>query len=400
MFFDLVALTIKGLRYRPIRSWLTILGVVIGIMLVVVIMVLGSGVQNAITNMLQSFGSDLILIYPGEETDPFTSLMGGVKFKEQDITNLAKIDGVEYVVPFDVGSLNIEYKGEVKAILAHASTWRGMREIFENSGGRKLAGGRWPTDDGVNEVVVGYRAFNDLFKNKMHIGDEIVVKAKRLKVVGYLAETGDRGDDNSIYFSLPVYRQITGTRTGIATAIARASKGHNVEVIVQKMKLQLSQQDTVTDFSVLTMAKANKIVGKILATIELVFIVFALISLIVGAVGIMNTMYTSVLERTKQIGTMKAVGASSEMILSLFLIESGIIGLIGGVLGVSLGILLAFLSGLAAEANGVSGVFSFASIDILGILSVLVITFIVGILSGVMPARQASRMEPADALRY
>ena len=114
----------------------------------------------------------------------------------------------------------------------------------------------------------------------------------------------------------------------------------------------------------------------------------------------MNTMYTSVLERTKQIGVMKAIGASNDAILSLFLIESGMIGLVGGILGIIFGILSAYLIGLVAAGFGIRGLFSFASLDFFGLFVILSFTFVIGVMSGVLPARQAAKLEPAEALRF
>ena len=106
------------------------------------------------------------------------------------------------------------------------------------------------------------------------------------------------------------------------------------------------------------------------------------------------------LERTKQIGIMKAIGASNDDVLSLFLLESGLIGLVGGVLGVLLGILLAYVIGMYAAYAGISGLFTFAALDYFGLFVILFLTFVIGVIAGLMPARQAARMEPAEALRY
>lgn len=400
MFKNFLLLTLKGIRYRPKRSWLTILGIVIGIMLVVIILSLGSGIQNSIAKAMQMFGSDLIVIMPGKETNPFMAFLGGQKFRESDLMPLEEIEGVEFILPRDFGMLNIEYKGEKKSILGHAAPWHGMANILEKMQGIDLESGKWPTDDKAREVVLGYMTAKNLFKTPIKLNDEIIVKSKRMKVVGTISEIGNQMDDNILYLSLDVFRDLTGSRGGAVSALAKTAPDANKDLIAKQIKFQLSKQDVVREFSVLTPEKAGRLVSDVLTIVELALVMIALISLLVGAVGIMNTMYTSVLERTKQIGVMKALGASSESILSLFLIESGMIGLVGGVFGILLGLGIAFVIGLAAGELGVKGLFLFASLDFLGLLVILLITFITGVVAGVLPARTAARMEPAEALRY
>lgn len=400
MLEKFLILTLKGIRYRPVRSWLTILGIVIGIMLVVVIFSLSSGIQSAISKNLQMFGSDLITIFPGKETNPLAGLLGGQKFRESDLMDLENIEGVKFVVPLETGTLNVEYKGEKKSIIVHGAPWKGLIEVFEKSQGFGLEEGRWPQSDQSKEVVMGYLTFNKLFKNKVRVGDEIIVKSKRMKVVGFVSEVGNQTDDNTLYISLSIFRELTGSKSGARFAFVKAVPGADINLVARQVRFRLSKQEVVRDFTVLTPEKAERLIGNVLSIVELSLIIIALISLVVGAVGIMNTMYTSVLERTKQIGVMKAIGASNDSILSLFLIESGMIGLVGGILGIIFGVALAYVIGAAASNFGVRGLFSFASLDLFGFLVILIITFITGVVSGVLPARTASRMEPAEALRY
>ncbi|HCE48850.1 MAG: hypothetical protein UX17_C0023G0004 [Parcubacteria group bacterium GW2011_GWC2_45_7] len=395
-----LGLTLKGLRYRPVRSWLTILGVIIGIMLVVIILALGDGIKNAVAKTLQMFGSDLVIVMPGKETNPFLGFIGGQKFKEKDLAALSEIPGVRLVVPMEVAVLNVEFQGEKKAVMFHSQPWREYKIIAEESQALKLLQGRWPENDEAREIMLGYRAAFKLFKTAPNVGDDIIVKGRRFKVAGIFAEVGLQEEDNQMWMSHKDFQALTSRRGFASSAAIKLEKDANIDLVAKQIKFQLSKQDTVRDFSVLTPEKANRLVGNVLSVIQIVLIVIALISLVVGAVGIMNTMYTSVLERVKQIGIMKAVGASREDILSLFLIESGMIGLVGGILGVILGIAAAFAAGIIASRFGVRGLFSFASLDFLGFFVILIITFMTGVLSGILPARQAASMEPAEALRY
>lgn len=403
MFKDFIILTFKGIRYRPIRGWLTILGIIIGITLVVIILSLSSGIKNSITRTLQMFGSDLIIIRPGKVTNPIESiaaLLGGRRFRDQDIADLAKIKGVRFVALMDIATLNVEFKGEKKNTMIHGAPWNEYKIIYEESQGLRLQSGRWPENDQVNEVVIGYRVAEDLFKEKAAVGNQLILKSKKMKIAGILSPVGEQMADNVIYLSLEVFRQLTGLRSGVISAAVKVESGADLDLITKQVEYQLSRQKVVEDFSVLTPEKIGNIIGDVLSIVETVLFSIALISLIVGAVGIMNTMYTAVLERTKQIGVMKAIGASNDSILSLFLIESGMIGIIGGVLGIIFGVTAAYVVGIAAAKFGVRGLFSFAALDFFGFFAILIITFITGVIAGALPARQAARMEPAEALRY
>jgi len=400
MFKKFLILTFKGIRYRTLRSWLTILGIVIGIMLVVIIFALSGGIQKAVRDTLQMFGSDLVVIFPGKETNPLVGFLGGQKFREKDLMALENIEGIDFVIPMDVAMMNVEFKGEKKSVMIHAAPWKRYSEVLESSQGVNLAQGRWPLSDQVNETVLGYLTAKSLFKKNVWPGDEIIIKSKRMKVVGTITEIGSQMDDNVIFVSLEIFRNLTGNRGGTGTALVKLKSGADINLVTRQIKFQLGKQEVVRDFSVLTPEKADKLVGNVLSIVELVLIIIAFISLIVGAVGIMNTMYTSVLERTRQIGVMKAIGATYDNILSLFLIESGMIGLFGGLLGILLGLLSAYGIGAVVARMGIRGIFSWSAVDYYGLFAVLLITFITGVIAGILPARQAAKMEPAQALRY
>lgn len=400
MIKNFFILTIKALRFRPIRSWLTVTGVVIGVMLVVTILSLGSGIKGMVSRMLQMFGSDYVIIMPGKETNPFTSLVGGERFRENDLYNLEKISGVDYVVPMDIASLNVDFAGEKKTTMIHGGPWEGIRGLFESSQGIKLAKGAWPTGEDSGMTVVGFLVATKMFKDEISVGDDLIVKGKRMRVAGIISKIGVQDDDNSLYISLKDLHMLTGSKQGAITAMAKILPGADINLVSKQIRAELANQKVVRDFAILTPEKIDRLTGNILSIIELVFMAIGLISLLVGAVGIMNSTYTSVLERTKQIGIMKAIGAPSGAILSLFLIESGMIGLIGGTIGTLFGIAFAYVMGLIASSLGFSGLFSFGSLDYFGLFAILVFTFVVGIVSGYLPAKRGAKLDPAEALRY
>lgn len=401
MIRDFFLITFKSIRYRPVRSWLTMLGIVIGIMLVVVILSLGNGIENVVNKTLQMFGTDLLIIYPGKETNPVAGLFGGVRFNEKDILDLVKIPGIDYVVPVDMATVNIDFMGEKKSVMVHGAPWAGISRVFKEARGVKTTEGAWPTQTDTPEIVIGHLVAEQLFKTPLHVGDEIIIKSKVMMVAAILSEIGQKEDDNSVYMSLPVLHRIMGSPAKVISAMVRALPGNNIGLLAEQVRFQLHKQDEVRDFSVLTPATVSRVVGSIISIVEFFLMTIAMVSLLVGAIGIMNTMYTAVLERTKQIGIIKAIGASSDIIMTMFLIESGIIGFIGGILGIVFGVASAAAISMAASIyGGINGLFSFGSLDYMGLAAVLVLTFIVGIVAGYLPARQASKMEPAEALRY
>jgi len=399
MIANFFRLVFRGLRYRSLRSWLTVLGIVIGIMLVVVILAIGNGVQHVIQGQLQMFGSDLVIIYPGKENSPLIGFIAGQKFREQDLTALEKIDGVGFVLATNQGVATVEYRGEKQSTMLHAENWKHYIEILEKSQGIRLKQGRYPTGDDVDEVVVGSKFMSSLFRTPVHIGDEITVKSKHFKVVGFFSDQGEASHNSAIFLSLNQFNILNNSR-GASTAIVKVRTGYDLKTVAQEIKFQLGKQDVVRDFAVITPDKINQIVGNVLSVIELMLMIIALVSLLVGGVGIMNTMYTSVLERTKQIGVMKAIGATDEAVLTLFLIEAGMIGIVGGLLGILLGLLSAYGIGAIAASQGVRGLFDIASVDYFGLFALIVFTFIVGVVAGYFPARAGAKLEPAEALRY
>ncbi|PIS04689.1 MAG: hypothetical protein COT81_05205 [Candidatus Buchananbacteria bacterium CG10_big_fil_rev_8_21_14_0_10_42_9] len=399
MIKNFLRLSLKGIRHRRLRSWLTILGVVIGIMLVVVILSISSGVRSVVSGTLQMFASDLITVVPGEETNPFIAFYGGQKFKESDVYDLEKISGIDFVVPMNINTFTAEFKGEQKTVMVHGAPFVTFAKAYETSEGFTIASGNWPASDETNEIVLGHNLATELFKQDIKLNDEIILKSKKMRVIGILQDSGEQIADNVLHVSDVKFRELTGAGLTASVIKVKLLPKANIDLVSRQIEHELSKQQEVRDFSVISPQKADQVVGNVLNIVELSLVVIGLISLIVGSVNIMNTMYTSVVERTKQIGIMKAVGASSDSILSLFLIESGLIGLVGGVLGVIFGVGLAYVMGSIAARYGVVGLFSFSSLDYFGLFIILIVTFIVGVLSGVLPARQAAKLEPATALR-
>lgn len=398
MIWKFFVLSLRNIRHRKLRSWLTILGIIVGIALIVSLISMGRGLEQGIMQQLQMFGSDLITIMPGEESDPMMGLIGGGMMRDKEIDVLKGIPGTNLVIPFDMGFYSVEFKGEAKSTTIHGSPIKETQELYTKDRGMGVDTGRWPYRENVSEVLLGSKISEEKFREKIYVGDEIRVKGKKFKVVGILEEIGSSEDDNAVYMSLYNLRKITGSQNTVKMAMVRADKEVNQEMIAEEIKYRVRKERGSADITVITSEKAQKMVGDIIGTIQLAVLFIAVFSIIVGGIGVMNTMYTSVLERRREIGIMKAVGAKKIHILSIFVIESGMIGMFGGVVGFLIGYGLAKCGEIGAKQAGFKFLEAYISPGL--VIGILAFAFFLGVISGFLPARQASKMNPSVALRY
>ncbi len=393
----------KNLRTRPLRSWLTIIGVVIGVFLVVSLLSLTEGLKNAILKELQMIGKDLVIIMPGEMTNFATTFAGGLELSDEDLRAIREAEGVKSVLPLNYKGKAVRYEGEKKTVFLNGIPLNkeGM-EILVSDMGWTLTGGEWP-EAGKRELVLGNFVSRDIFPG-LGVGDHVTIDGKEFEVKGILRSLGNKQDDTSVTVDLSVFQDITGEREGSKQALAKIEPGYSTEKAVENIENSLEETrkrkrgEDLPSFTVLTSEKVIDIVGNVIGIIQAAVFGLASIAILVGGIGIMNTMYTSVRERIREIGVMKAVGAKNKTIRLIFLFEAGIVGLIGGVGGVILGIGLAKGIELYFIINPVFLLKASASPWL--ILFGLFFSFLIGCLSGYLPARSAAKMNPVDALRY
>jgi putative ABC transport system permease protein len=331
-------------------------------------------------------------------------MMGGNKLTDEDIEIIKKTEGISGIAAIDYTSVATRYGNIQKTILLYGANWKESLDILKNDTGWSMAQGRWPTA-GKNEVVIGSILASEIFPN-IKLGAELNIEGKKFLVVGILNSMGSKQDDSMIGLDMNIFKSVTGERKGAKQAMAKVKAGYSPDVVAEKMKSnldenrkrQIGQKQTDSSYTVMTSEKTASIVGNVMGLIQAVIIGFASIAIVVGGIGIMNTMYTSVRERTKEIGIMKAVGAKNKTIVTIFLIESGIFGMLGGVGGTLLGIIL---------AKGIEIYFQIHPLFYLkadvgpGLIAFsLAFSFCVGCISGYLPARAAAKLKPVDALRY
>lgn len=402
MIKEYIKIAIKSLRRRPVRSWLTMIGVIIGIFLIISLLSLSEGVKTAIMQQLRMMGKDLIMIMPGELTDIVTTFIGGLELTDDDIEAIKKAKGVDVVVPMTYKGEAMRHKGEKKTVLLCGVPIEDGLDLLRTDMGLGLEEGRWPIP-GKREIFVGYLVPEDIFP-EMKVGAEVTVRGKQFKVVGILKSVGNKSDDSQVYVDLDIFREITGERTGAKIVMAKAKPDYLVEEVVENIKENLERTrkrkrgEDLPSYTVLSSDKITGIVGNVMNLMQVAIFGFASIAIVVGGIGIMNTMYTSVHERIREIGIMKAVGAKSKTIILIFLIEAGFFGLVGGIGGIVLGLGLAKIVEIYCQTQNLF--LLKASITPQLILFGLAFSFIIGCLSGFFPAKKASKLKPVDALRY
>lgn len=403
MITDYFNYAFKSLKNRGLRSWLTMLGIFVGIATVVSLISLGQGLQDAMTEQFEMMGTNIIYIAPGSS---LFSGMGGsaVTLTDKDKAVIEKVRGVELVGGIISKVASVRYKGEVKYTFVSGLPTDKAQKIIEDMQQVRIDKGRKFNPSDKYATIIGHMiAGGDFFKQEVDIGDKIEVNGRNFRVIGSIESLGNSQDDTSLWIPLETAKEVFETSDYYAL-MARVKDNYKPSDVAEDIKEKLRKERNVKkgeeDFIVQTSEELLESVGVVLDAVQWFLIGISAISLLVGAIGIMNTMYTSVLERTREIGVMKAVGAKNSDITTLFLIESGVLGMTGGLVGCLLGIGLSRSVEIAASRLLSSSALLKAHISIELVAGALLLSFIVGCVSGVLPARQAAGLKPVDALRY
>ena len=406
MITDYLKFAIDGMLSRRLRSWLTMIGIFIGIIAVVSLISLGQGMQNAIDEQLKTIGSNRIIITPGgggAMAGPMTAGFVASKLYEDDVDAVKKVRGIEGAVGTLVKSVRVEFKGETKYTTCYASaTDPETMDFVENIDYFMVEEGKYPKENEKYKAAIGIELTNDFFDKKVKLGDTITIEGTEFEVVAINKKSGSPMHDRKVSIPLKTAREMFDMPKEIMSIFAETKPGFEPSDVAESVKEKLRKEHNVKkgeeDFSVVTSEQMIGSFKEILVMIQAVLIGIAAISLIVGGVGIMTTTYTSVIERTKQIGLMKAIGAKNYNILLIFIIEAGLLGVVGGVIGVLIGLGMSKGVEIIAAENGIEILKAYMGWDL--ILGALLFSFIIGCVSGFLPARRASKMNPVDALRY
>jgi putative ABC transport system permease protein len=406
MFIDNLNLAYKNLKERMSRSILTLLGIAIGIMAIISLMSIGEGMNQAVEGELSSL-SDTIIVYVGEEFSIFTfNQMADTReyLTERDITDLERIPGVKDVNTQLTGLANVSFNGYENSKI---TTITGMEiESMNIQYGLPDFAEGGPLEIGdQNKILIGYDVAYEYFDNPISVGSRLRINGNKFFVYGIFNKQGVGGvstNDDLILLTSRDFKKATG-ESNIYSAIVTVYNINEVESIALEIERVINENHGDDDFaSATSMSSILDSIQSILGILQTVLIAIASIALVVASIGIMNTMLTSVMERTREIGIMKAIGATNKDIMSIFITEGLILSIVGGISGIIIGIfgskgVAAFLSNIGP---GGSGPPLEPVITLMAITLGLSVSMIVGIISSIYPAWKAARMSPIEAVRY
>jgi len=406
MIKDYFLMALDNLKHRGIRSWLTIIGIFIGIAAVVSLISLGQGLQDAVTGQFKTLSGDNLIIQSSASASylgpPGTSAVR--KLNEHDLDIINSVSGIELVIPRLIRSVKIEFNDIIKFkyIATLPEDQQGIDYIYKTMD-LKVSEGRLLKLGDKRKIVIGGNFIGkDEFDKPVKLSSTLKIQNESFEVVGILSKTSNLEVNNAALILEDDFKRILDIGDEIDLILAKVvnkDKTEQVaEMIKKKMRKDRDEKEGEEDFSVQTPVKALESISLILNIINLVVTGIAIISLLIGGVGIANTMYTSVLERRRDIGVMKAVGSTNFEILKIFVVESGLLGLVGGIAGAVVG--LAFAFGVSFGANAYLGQELLkVSISYPLLLLAILFSFLIGLISGLAPAFQASQLKPVEALR-
>jgi putative ABC transport system permease protein len=399
---------------------LTILGIVVGVAAVVALISIGDGMQNSIEEQFESLGYNTIILSPGGSTEQASGpegRMGVLKAifgsGKPAVVDLSILGRLPQVVSF--GAQRIETGMIASENLDGQAFLRITGLTYEVTDYFNAYFNEFPIEQGRNfdrsdrsVIVLGAQVAADL---GMAVGDQVQIETTGFEVIGILESPEKtkggamtfRGMDTGLFVPIESLETLYGGEGKISQALVEVTDQTDVVEASQAIKTLFSQLGTPVQ--TITAEEMSQQIKSAMSSIQMTLTAIAAISLLVGAIGVMNTMFTSVLERTREIGIMKAIGAKDRHVLSLFLIESGLLGIIGGAIGVLAGVAISslaggILSGALTQGRGSEGMAFAASYSPWLIIGALLLSFVLGAIAGVLPARRGAKLRPVEALRY
>lgn len=385
--------------HSKLRSWLTIIGIVIGVASVIAILAIGDGMESEINSQFDSSGGDILTLTAGVTEAHFGPGRGRasqssssasdeeVIISRNDVQALKGVPDVLLVNPKISGSVDIYYQGEQGSVMVTGQD----PQYYKDFSTTDILLGRELTGSDSNVIVIGEDLSNKYFERELGLNQILVIEDKSFRVVGILD-----GGGTSIHMPIDTSysvldEKIKNEYDSLSIKIKDQDRIDEItETIEKKLMMSRHVDEDSKDFTITSNAAMAEMRAEFLSTITSFLTAIAGVSLLVGAVGVANTMFTSVLEKTKEIGIMKAIGARNFDVLIIFIFNSGLIGLVGGLIGVVIGYLISWILTLV----GMVAIVTFSRV-----IMILSVSIIIGMISGLIPAINASKLSPVDALR-
>ena len=401
MWWNTLLLALREIRRNLLRSFLTILGIVIGVSAVITMVTLGNGATQAVSDQISSLGSNLLMVRPGQRMSPGRDSAGAPRFKLEDALAIdAQIGSLNAVAPTISRGVTVVYANRNWATSITGSTAAWLR-----TGNWTLADGRIFSDSeeraGKSVCVVGETVRRELFGTQNPVGGRIRVKQFSCDIIGLLVSKGQSamGMDQDDVVLMPLHtvqRRLTGSQD-VSTILISVKDGASMAQVTTQVKALMRERRKLAEseednFNVLDTKQIAETLSGTIKLMTTLLGAVAAVSLLVGGIGIMNIMLVSVTERTREIGIRLAIGALEREVLLQFLIEAAVLSSLGGVVG----IVLATVASMAlASAMEVPYLFN---------LQINVMSFLfsaaIGVIFGYFPARRAARLDPIEALRH
>ena len=390
----LIKSSLEDLKRNKVRTLLTSLGILIGVLSVVLMMAFGFGLKDYINKQFETLGKNMIMILPGSG---FTGggggsgLIGGIQFDEKDVAKIKRIKNIASVAPMTMKSVKVEAGGKAEPGSLIGTTVNAFSIMSQ-----KTQVGKIFTETDVTKkkkvIVVGSQIAEKLFGTVNNaVGRTVRIQNQRFKIIGVLKKIGSIGasDDANMMVPYTALSSLNPSKTFFGIYL-KTTNDQVVPQVKAEIKTVLLRRYKADDFSVTEQAELLSMINTIISVLNVALIAIGSISLLVGGIGIMNIMYATVTERTKEVGIRRAIGATKRDILLQFLSESAIVSFLGGLLALALAILIVVLIQpvFPAVVNAISVIVAFG------------ISSFVGIFFGVFPAKKAADLSPIEAIRF